>query len=533
MRGLKRCLLSLPFLLIAFGMAAGCHSTVPSLLLTIEDPTGVAPTQLRVTVSVEELETHNLKRPEVPAGPLASPQTLRLFMPDEAVGRRVDLTVEALRDDVVVGSAVTVTVLKAVEDTQIEMSLVPASEPEVCDATTCPFGCCNGNVCVEGDLSACGAGGGACNACDTTSTDQCVEGSCRCGADAPCPTGYRCQEGACAPSGEGQSCTVSEQCNAAPGQCFEAQGTCGEDGKCSYAPKPTTEGCDDKNSCTDGDHCDGAGVCVSTPKACNGPTGQCLEDVGECVNGTCRYDPLPGTQGCDDNNRCTDSDTCDGAGSCKGTPKSCSNPPNLLCWEQSGTCADGSCTYTQKQVGTTCGTGDACTAYTCNAAGQCVSSPKVTCDNPGQCRTAPGTCNPQTGACSYEVATGAACDDGNACTVSTTCNSAGACGGGSPKCTTSNPCQYVAGCDPATGNCDIRNRPSGYSCGAESECSERVCNGTGTCIDSPQNDGEHCGGLLNCRRCMSGTCASMCGANQKCCHGEVCSPSSQPCGIPP
>ncbi|HLT30796.1 MAG TPA: hypothetical protein VK013_12185, partial [Myxococcaceae bacterium] len=202
MRTLKRSLLALPFLLLAFGMAAGCHSTVPSLLLTIEDPTGLAPTQVRITVSVEELETHRVTRPEVPQEPLASPQTLRLFMPDEAVGRRVDLTVEALRDGVVVGTAVTVTVLKAVEDTLLAVALVPSAESDVCDATTCPFGCCDGNVCIEGDVEACGSGGGACKACDNTSSDACIEGACRCGADAPCPAGYRCEGGACAPSGE-------------------------------------------------------------------------------------------------------------------------------------------------------------------------------------------------------------------------------------------------------------------------------------------------------------------------------------------
>src|SRR5690606_34858569 len=255
-----------------------------------------------------------------PQEPLASPQTLRLFMPDEAVGRRVDLTVEALRDGVVVGTAVTVTVLKAVEDTLLAVALVPSAESDVCDATTCPFGCCDGNVCIEGDVEACGSGGGACKACDNTSSDACIEGACRCGADAPCPVGYRCEGGACAPSGEGQSCTVHEQCNAPPGQCFEAQGTCGEDGKCAYAPRASTDACDDGNSCTDGDHCDGAGTCVATPRVCDGPTGQCLEDVGTCVNGTCRYDGLPTSTPCDDNNACTDPDRCDGSGTCKGSP---------------------------------------------------------------------------------------------------------------------------------------------------------------------------------------------------------------------
>ncbi|HLT30797.1 MAG TPA: hypothetical protein VK013_12190 [Myxococcaceae bacterium] len=406
MRSIPRFLISLPLVVLIIGLAVACTTTVPSLFITIEDPAGLAPTQLRITVRVAGQQTHDLTRPEVPGGPLSNPQTLRVFMPQEAVGQRVDVTVEALRDAGIVGRAESSTLLDDAEDTPVAMALV-AAEPPACDATTCPTGCCEGNACVRGEVSACGAGGGACNACDTLSTDQCVDGTCRCGADGPCPAGYRCEGGACTPDGGGQSCTANEQCTAPPGQCFEAQGSCGEDGKCAYAPKSASASCDDGNSCTVGDHCDGEGACVSSPMVCDGPSGQCHAEVGACVNGACLYAPKPEAADCTDDNLCTESDHCDGSGSCVGTPVTCDEPPNFECWEPVGAChaATGDCVYTQKPVGTACGSNTQCKASSCNAQGACVSSDI----NNGQ------FCNPATCATCSNGVCGGGCPSGTHC----------------------------------------------------------------------------------------------------------------------
>src|SRR5687768_14332653 len=52
----------------------------------------------------------------------------------------------------------------------------------------------------------------------------------------------------------------------------------------------------------------------------------------------------------------------------------------------------------------------------------------VICDAPpSACHRALGTC--RQGACTYEVETGAACNDGNACTDGDTCLASGACAG--------------------------------------------------------------------------------------------------------
>src|SRR5690606_15919213 len=176
-----------------------------------------------------------------------------------------------------------------------------------------------------------------------------------------------------------------EQCNAPPGQCFEAQGTCGEDGKCAYAFKASTEPCNDNNSCTEGDRCDGAGTCVAGPaKVCINTTSACLEDVGECVNGTCRYDTLPASTKCNDDNACTDNDRCDGNGACQGTPKTCTtNDPCKV-----SSCVNGNCVLSNKPDDTACGAVDACSHEVCQS-GSCVTKAKnvgQTCSGGDACR---------------------------------------------------------------------------------------------------------------------------------------------------
>jgi hypothetical protein len=79
--------------------------------------------------------------------------------------------------------------------------------------------------------------------------------------------------------------------------------------------------------------------------------------------------------------------------------------------------------------GTACNDGNPCTQTDTCQGGVCTGSP-VVCAPLDQCHTA-GTCSPATGLCSNPAAPdGTSCDDGNACTTGTTCT-AGVCGGGS------------------------------------------------------------------------------------------------------
>ncbi|WP_267146668.1 hypothetical protein [Pyxidicoccus xibeiensis] len=67
----------------------------------------------------------------------------------------------------------------------------------VCDRDTCD-GCCQGNVCRNGDTpTVCGIDGTNCANCETSKSDNCVNGGCRCGLSEPCPLLSICQNGRC------------------------------------------------------------------------------------------------------------------------------------------------------------------------------------------------------------------------------------------------------------------------------------------------------------------------------------------------
>jgi MYXO-CTERM domain-containing protein len=92
----------------------------------------------------------------------------------------------------------------------------------------------------------------------------------------------------------------------------------------------------------------------------------------------------------------------------------------------------------------------------------------------------PGACNPSTGQCSEPppAQNGTACDDGNACTHSDSCQS-GTCTGADPvACTASDTCHAEGTCNPSTGVCSNPTREDGTT------CSGGTCQ-TGECIPTP------------------------------------------------
>ncbi len=122
------------------------------------------------------------------------------------------------------------------------------SPPTGCSPTTCPYGCCQGNVCQPGTTgSACGTGGGACQYC-------------------PSP-GTTCQGGYCQPSCGPNNCQGCCDANAVcqPGfldtQCGGYGGACAD---CAALSPPST--------------CDGAlspPACTSQQTQCPGPFAGC------------------------------------------------------------------------------------------------------------------------------------------------------------------------------------------------------------------------------------------------------------------
>src|SRR5205823_539575 len=95
---------------------------------------------------------------------------------------------------------------------------------------------------------------------------------------------------------------------------------------------------------------------------------------------------------------------------------------------------------------------------------------------------------PQTGQCSNpSAANGTACNDGNACTQTDTCQN-GACVGGNPVvCRASDSCHAAGTCDPATGACSNPSVADGTACDdgdpntISDICVQGVCQGKDLC----------------------------------------------------
>ncbi|MBK8258962.1 MAG: right-handed parallel beta-helix repeat-containing protein [Polyangiaceae bacterium] len=342
-----------------------------------------------------------------------------------------------------------------------------------------------------------------------------------------CTTGDTCQNGACvgAPvvcgGGNQNQCVAAAACNPANGLC--------EGG----APLANGTACNDGNACTQSDSCQ-AGSCVGTDPITCVASDQC-HAAGTCnpASGVCSNPSAPNGTACNDGNLCTLADACY-QGVCGGSPKVCAG--SGACFT-GGSCdiITGECVSSPVANGTACSDGNACTQTDTCQNGTCNGSNPKTCNAPGQCQGS-GTCNPVSGSCSYPaLANGTACNDGNACTQTDTCQS-GSCSGGNPKvCPTSGPCLSGV-CAPADGSCSEVQKPNGTSCTdgslcttgdvcqpgqcqgnavvcGETDCAEAgSCDlNTGACVRTPKADGLACDDGDACTTgdtCLAGTCES-------------------------
>ncbi len=266
-----------------------------------------------------------------------------------------------------------------------------------------------GEDCETGDAcrpATCAVGGG----CDVllASDIPCDDGN-------DCTTGDTCELGFCLPSGfadsgaaceDGRFCTSDDTCDGA-GTCREGGSSCGTDAggclatscnefdrSCLASPKPANTPCNDGNGCTTGDVCTANGVCLpGSPRDCSGADAACAVGVCESLGPndyTCTTEPRPAGATCDDGRFCTVDTTCTADGVCAGgAPRDCAAE-----------------------------VGDACNTGSCDAiAGRCVRSPRPT---------------------------GAACEDGDVCTILDSCSN-GACIGGQDACVEEQVNDVVAG----------------------------------------------------------------------------------------
>lgn len=113
------------------------------------------------------------------------------------------------------------------------------------------------------------------------------------------------------------SCGGESECVIAAGSCFEEQGVCVQ-GSCEFAPKVAGSPCDDADTCTEGDVCNGMGGCVGQGRDCSAPNGAAMCEAGACGALMCDdgFDDCNGdfSDGCE-----TQLDSADNCGACGET----------------------------------------------------------------------------------------------------------------------------------------------------------------------------------------------------------------------
>ncbi len=276
----------------------------------------------------------------------------------------------------------------------------------------------------------------------------------------------------------GPACTLPSECPSGfcvDGVCCNTAcggGVANDCQACSAALGATADGictlltaatCNDGDACTQADTCQ-AGVCVGASPVVCGASDQC-HDVGTCnpATGICSDPTKADGAACSDGDACTQSDTCQ-AGVCTGdSPVVCAASDQC---HDVGVCdpASGACSNPQKADGVACDDGDACSQTDTCQAGACTGISPVICTASDQCHGV-GVCNPASGACSEPTKEdGSACDDGDACSQTDTCQ-AGACTGGEPvACAALDACHDAGVCDGAMGECSNPVKDDGAPC---------------------------------------------------------------------
>ena len=427
------------------------------------------------------------------------------------------------------------------------VDFVPCDPSDPCAAD----GACIGGACV-------GHGAVSCDDGDPCTEDFCVPGE-------GCASGPL--YGAC---DDGNACSAGDSCLL--GTCEGALGpdcACDSDGDCA--------GFDDGDACTGLVRClDGlCRVDPATVPAC--PTG----DLVDCRVFTC--DPSTGAcvlaaaadgAGCDDGDPCTTGDLCL-EGACTGAPGACPCGADADCapWDDGDPCTGvlechearcrtapgsapdcggvpagacqlpvcdpvtGDCAALPAPDGLACDDGDPCTVSDSCQDGACASGDALGCDDGEPCTD--DSCDPALG-CVHAPST-APCEDGNHCTAQDVCAD-GACGGGAAVwCDDGDPCtadscQPAAGCVhvAAPGPCD-----DGSPCTVGDACQDGAClSGPNLCQCATDadcawlDDGDLCTGSMICvdDACViDGGAAVACPPSGSSCLVTACDPATGAC----
>ncbi|MBZ5639646.1 MAG: hypothetical protein LAO51_12950, partial [Acidobacteriia bacterium] len=240
--------------------------------------------------------------------------------------------------------------------------------------------------------------------------------------------------------GYGNSALTQQECGAPVG--YVAQG-----GDCDDSNPAVHPGASDANCNGIDENCSGTADEGFVPVATSCGAGSCARTgMTSCVGGVEHDSCVPGIPSGSD----TDGD---------GIDDGCDNCPTVSNPSQ------------QDSVGN--GVGDACRCLT------------VTCTAPDTCHL-PGTCEPTTGLCSTPTLApdDTACNDGNACTQTDTCQT-GVCVGSNPVvCTALDQCHEAGVCDTGTGTCSNPAKPNDSACNDGNACTQTDTCQTGVCVGS-------------------------------------------------
>jgi len=347
--------------------------------------------------------------------------------------------------------------------------------------------------------------------------------------DTPCDDGLFCTAddvctaGACT-AGPARDCSATaDACNTAI--CIE------DDDACVPVPKANGLACDgDGFDCTT-DTCSGGACAHNVAVGCL-VDGACVtvgsfnpENACQFCDASDRHAWTPVFDGaaCEDGSWCSTGDTCLAGACAAGAARDCSFVADGC---NAGTCdeaADACLKAPLADVITICDDADACTPGSHCESGACVGEDRVTCADKGLCAGV-GACDALTGQCVYvATADGTPCDDGLYCTLADACAD-GACEPGSARdCSGSATECLSASCDEATDGCVTSPFPTGTPCGAGSSCVDGVflpadaCDGHGACADV---EGMPCAPYAACAD--DHACAATCDADGDCVEGSVC-----------
>ncbi|HVJ18941.1 MAG TPA: hypothetical protein VM686_26150, partial [Polyangiaceae bacterium] len=384
-----------------------------------------------------------------------------------------------------------------------------------------------GAGCPTGTVQNCSAGylckGGACltactgdGDCDTgyfcNSGGQCVadlvKGVSGCDRDAMCATGL-----VCSTEDDGSKICCDNACTGDCRSCLNTRNGGLGDGTCGYTPANTDPDAD----CPDG-----------TPNACDA-TGMCAG------NGTCQQFRSAGTL-------CGNGQVCDNGSvtvqKCTGIDTTCATLP-----VGTGNCGGFACAANGVDCRTSCTDNTDCAGTSfCGSDNQCKGTltPGSSCFDDSEC--ASGFCadvgigDLESGAVpSGDPIPGVCCDQD--CTGEcTACKASLKQKGQDGKCETVTPntderddcpqdTSNVCGLNGLCGNGSCALTPNGASCG-ESSCvgnsvQGQICNGNGTCIDSPGTTA--CEPYVCSEASGEGACTNPCQNDDECQNGYYCS----------